>query len=458
MPNLNDQIHYSVNPGPDFRAIDALPRTPVARFPAKFIAFYLPQFHREPVNDAAWGKRFTEWVNVTKNFPKFQGHLQPRLPIDLGFYDLKNPEILHEQAEIANRGGLYGFAIHDYWFSGETILRSPLETLLRTPSIDLRFCLNWANENWTMRWDGGSRNVLIGADGRPEEARGYIESIASALADPRYIRIGDRPLLMLYRLKSCRDPRRTVETLKERALSLGLGELFVASFRLKNAMDADPAELGLDAMVLFPPHGPVDALSMTGGLKRFDPNFHGRAVDYDTFSEFMLNTGNQYANTWPGVAPTWDNTARRNRDGLALCNISPQRYERWLRRSAEKVAERPPEERFVFINAWNEWAEGAILEPCRHFGYAYLAATRRVADDLAADRPVGGAADTVTETVDRAYRSIPSWWRGAFARVKDKAIRLKRRHASRAATEDRELTTNRPTRPAAPQCRSGSPR
>ena len=397
MTRFFEQYSYNVARGPHHESADALPSAEPQSFPVRFIAYYLPQFHSIPENDAWWGKGFTEWTSVTKAVPRFVGHRQPNLPADLGFYDLGQPEILRLQADLARRAGIYGFCIHNYWFSGRKILETPLDNLLNDLSIDLRFCLNWANENWSRRWDGMDRDVLLEQRYEVGDDVRYAESILPALRDPRYIRIDGRPLLMVYRPSAIPDAKAWVSNWRCFFKAQGVGDPYIVMAQYD---DQDPRPYGMDAAAGFPPHNggwllrdDRDAISL------LDRQFAGRVCDYRELAERILRNASSEYRLFPGVCPRWDNEARKPGQGVGFHGFSPREYGAWLKDAAARaMTAAKADERIVFVNAWNEWGEGAYLEPDRHYGHAYLAQTRRVLDGLLTGTDIprpqtGGSAD-----------------------------------------------------------------
>jgi lipopolysaccharide biosynthesis protein len=382
MAGFFEHYHYNVSPGPSHESASALPSQAPADYPVRFIAYYLPQFHRSAENDEWWGPGFTEWTNVTKAVPRYEGHYQPRLPADLGFYDASCKDTLMRQAELAKRGGIYGFCIHDYWFSGKKLLAQPLQTLLANPGIDIRFCLNWANESWSRRWDGSEADVLMHQGHLPGDAERYVDSIAPAVRDPRYIRINGRPLLMVYRPAALPDIATSIVGWRKRFRELGLGDPFIVMPQVFD--QSDPRPMGFDAAAGFPPHGGWDIADDRRTLVLHDPEFVGAARSYEALAQlFETKAPTEYL-LFPGCCPMWDNEARKPRRGQGYYGSSPGRYGLWLERVARQVQGEPVlDNRIVFINAWNEWAEGTYLEPDRHYGAAYLLETRRVLDRLA---------------------------------------------------------------------------
>ena len=190
----------------------------------KLIAFYLPQFHPIPENDAWWGSGFTEWVNVRRARPNFVGHYQPHVPAELGYYDLRAPETRAAQAELARQHGIHGFCYYHYWFNGRRLLERPLNAVIESGEPDFPFCVCWANENWSRRWDGGNDELLIAQEYSAEHERRFIEGLLPVLEDRRYIRVGGRPLLLVYRANLLPEPRRAAETFRRVARIAGVGE------------------------------------------------------------------------------------------------------------------------------------------------------------------------------------------------------------------------------------------
>lgn len=346
---------------------------------AKAIAFYLPQFHRFPENDAWWGDGFTEWTNVTAAVPQFVGHEQPQLPADLGFYDLSVPDVVRRQVELARRYGIHGFAFHYYWFGGKRLMEKPLDLFLAQEDLDFPFCLCWANENWTRRWDGRDSEVLISQEHGPENDMAFIRDIERYLRDRRYIRIDGKPLLIVYRASMLPDAAATLVRWRNHCREVGIGELFIVMAQF----DAeDPRPAGFDAAVEFPPHKLAkgfDQINKT--LQVVNPDYRGSVFHYQSIVDS--------AKSWPAgayplirtVFPGWDNEARRAGKGYTFAFSTPERYREWLEFAVDFAEKRPVAgEKIVMINAWNEWAEGAKLEPDARYGHAYLDATRKVLD------------------------------------------------------------------------------
>lgn len=345
----------------------------------KLVAFHLPQFHAIPENDAWWGAGFTEWSNVAKAQPQFLGHYQPRLPGELGFYDLRTPGVLARQAALARQYGIGAFAFHYYWFAGKRLLEAPLDAFLADKSIDIEFCLCWANENWTRRWDGDEDKVLIAQDHTLDDHSHVFADLARYMDDSRYLRIDGKPILVVYRPDIIASAAEMTALWRREAEKRGWpGVFLVASnaFRFE-----EPQRLGFDALVEFPPHGFV-ADRIESKLRWLNPNPGGVVYDYAQVAETEakhMQTARAGAPVFPGVMPGWDNEARRPGAGAVYHGATPQAYGAWLRAAVERAKRSlPADRRFVFINAWNEWAEGAYLEPDRAFGRAYLAETAKV--------------------------------------------------------------------------------
>lgn len=349
------------------------------------IAIYLPQFHPVPENDEWWGKGFTEWTNVAKSKPRFPGHYQPQLPADLGFYDLRLAETRQQQAEIARHYGIEGFCYYHYWFNGRRILERPFQEVLASGQPDFPFCLCWANENWTRRWDGQDKEVLLKQEYGEQDDRDHIRALAPAFADVRYIRVDGKPVFIVYRTDLLPDVQRTVATWRDEARQVGIGELYLLRMNTW-APHPDPQTLGFDAAVEFQPDWPNLPERQYGNLLSRvlnkagvvpSPYINNKIVDYAEVTQAMMARETPSYKLFPSVTPAWDNSARRKVGADIFADSTPAKYEAWLRHIVKRFVPYSPEENFIFINAWNEWAEGNHLEPCQRWGRQYLEATAR---------------------------------------------------------------------------------
>ncbi len=356
---------------------------------ARLIAFFLPQFHPIAENDEWWGKGFTEWTNVAKGRPQFKGHHQPHLPADLGFYDLRLPETRRAQAELAREYGVHGFCYYHYWFNGRRVLERPVNDILSSGEPDFPLCLCWANESWTRRWDGSEDQVLLQQQYHREDDIAHLQWLSTAFRDPRYIRIDGKPLFLVYRASHLANVRQTTDNWREEAHRLGIGELFlcgVESFIADKGREPGPD--GFDAKVEFVPEAPTFGDPLKRGKDRrlrffnpsyyFDRGYHRHGVfSYETLVRNALSKPKPAYERFRCVSPDWDNTARRQKGATIMTGSTPDLYREWLEGALKQTQAQPPEHRLVFINAWNEWAEGSHLEPDQRWGRAYLEATRQ---------------------------------------------------------------------------------
>ena len=362
------------NPGPGFEPVTPLPAA--VRPKATVLAFYLPQYHPIAENDAAWGEGFTEWTNIGRGAGRFAGHYQPRIPGVLGHYRLAGTETIRRQWALARGAGLGGFVFYYYRFGRRRVLEGPLEALLADRSADVPFCLMWANENWTRRWDGSEHEVLLAQEHHHADEQAMAADLLRHMADPRYIRVRGRPLLMIYRTDIV--PGGAATFARWRALFRDTGE-DPLMIMCQTFGHNDPRPYGLDAAMEFPPHKLGDGLpDLRDSLHIFDDAMTTRVHDYEALAAVSLN---EPAPPFPlvrTVVPGWDNEARRPGRGTVYHGATPARYEAWLDGAlAYADRRRVGGEALLCVNAWNEWAEGAYLEPDRHWGAAFLNATAR---------------------------------------------------------------------------------
>ena len=335
------------------------------------IAFYLPQYHTIPENDAWWGEGFTEWTNVRKAVPRFEGHYMPRVPhSSIGYYDLGDLRVLARQAELAARHGIYGFCFYTYWFSGKRLLEKPVDLLLSHPEISLNFCLCWANENWTRTWDGQEKEILLKQEYGEEDPEAFIQDMKKYFDDPRYIRIDKKPLLLVYAPKSIPKSAEVFRKWRDKARSLGIGEICIAVCR---TFMETAKSLGIldhvDAEVEFPPHSVSlntysDVIETSGGT--------GRLMSYHTaMSEWRYDYSPKPV--YRTVMMGWDNSARRRDGWYSFADFSLRDVRLWIRKAMRDLRQSLPEDRrFLFVNAWNEWGEGTYLEPDERYGFTNI--------------------------------------------------------------------------------------
>ena len=362
MPNLNDQSKL------------------------KPIAYHLPQFHPIKENDEWWGKGFTEWTNVTKSKPKFSGHYQPHLPTDMGFYDLRLLDTMIAQAELAKKYGLYGFCFYHYWFNGKLLLETPLEQMLKAGKPNFPFCLCWANENWTRRWDGAEQEILIKQDYSLEDDRAHIKYLIPFFKDDRYIKIDGKPVFLMYRTELHPNIKEATEIWREEVKIAGFPDLYL--IRVENfKKNIDPSLHGFNAGTEFAPDGScsgkkatkknlfsyvVSKLLHKTKLKS-SAKFKNMIFSYPNLASNMINKPKPNYKYFRCITPSWDNSARRNENAIIYIDNDPKIFGNWAKKMVEYTKTNLPEnEQLLFVNAWNEWGEGAHLEPDQKYGFKYL--------------------------------------------------------------------------------------
>jgi Glycosyltransferase WbsX len=362
----------------------------------KVIAFYLPQFHPIPENDEWWGEGFTEWTNVAKTKPRFRGHHQPQIPSDLGFYDLRLHETRVAQAELAMEHGIGGFCYYHYWFNGKMLLERPFNDVLSSKEPNLPFCLCWANENWTRRWDGLEQRVLIEQEYDTYDPIQHIKWLSNAFMDERYIKIDGKPIFLVYRTDSIPNIQKIICTWRNYTEKVGLTGIYLCAVNGagNKSSHKEMINKGFDAIIDFQPNtsfmGKNRYLGLFRSPKQILPNLINQLVirlnlqdffpkletyrfhDYNFYVEQALLRPKNKEKVFPCIFPSWDNSARRKVDAGIIQNDDPEPFAKWLEDSISRVKEYPYEEQIIFINAWNEWAEGCHLEPDLRNGLSFL--------------------------------------------------------------------------------------
>lgn len=340
---------------------------------ARVIAFYLPQFHPIPENDLWWGRGFTEWTNVAKARPLFPGHYQPRVPADLGFYDLRVPEVRAAQAALAKAHGVEAFCYWHYWFAGDRLLERPFQEVLDSGEPDFPFCLGWANQSWTGIWHGAPDRILKEQTypGTADHVA-HFETVLPALRDPRYCRVDGMPLFVIFRPTELPNLKEFVTLWRDLALAEGLKGVYFAGMTDDAAWN--PNEAGLDASVI------ASFLRAAGGARRGPRARLTRRLRrrptvyrYERMRPERVFPGGPTDFQWhPCVFPNWDNTPRSGVHGRVLDGSTPELFRSQVADAIRRVAEDPADRRLVFVKSWNEWAEGNHLEPDLRFGNGYL--------------------------------------------------------------------------------------
>lgn len=379
---------------------------------ARFIAFYLPQYHPTPENDEWWGKGFTEWVNVAKARPLFRGHKQPHIPADLGFYDLRMPEIREAQAQLAREAGIEGFCYWHYWFgNGKQILEKPFAEVLQSGKPDFPFCLGWANESWTNKsWTNKSsfikEGILLEQTYGREDYINHFYSVLPAFKDKRYITVDGKPLFYVYRPLLLPDAKEFIDLWNNLAIQNGLkGVFFVAmtaniSFRevghIGHGKVGIPSlnkaavyykhllNLGFDAInsrgaarAAFVAYGRLRLFLQTGFERITKINFI-KKYDIRKINKNLFVEEDKWENVFPTILPNWDRSPRAGRKATIYTHSTPEEFQKCAERAVELVKNKDKEHQIIFIQSWNEWGEGNYLEPDIVFGKKYLEALKIV--------------------------------------------------------------------------------
>ncbi len=381
---------------------------------ARFIAFYLPQYHPTPQNDEWWGKGFTEWTNVAKAKPLFRGHIQPHIPADLGFYDLRLAEVREQQAELAREAGIEGFCYWHYWFgNGKRILERPFTEVLESGKPDFPFCLGWANESWSSKsWTNKSSfsndSLLMAQVYSEEDYVQHFYAVLPAFKDKRYIKVDGKPLFYIYRPLNLPDPKRFVDIWHKLALENGLKGIHLVAMTANTSFRA----LGVvgKGMVRIPPLNEAgkyyktlldygfDAVNSRGGaraefkirgrLKTFIEAGISRLLkikllhryNHKHINDNLFVNEDKWENVYPTILPCWDRSPRSGRDATILYNSTPAVFEDIVRKAVDLVKNKAPEHQIIFIQSWNEWGEGNYMEPDLIYGKGYIESLRKVVD------------------------------------------------------------------------------
>ena len=342
----------------------------------RIIANYLPQFHPTNENDEFWGKGFTEWTNVAKAKPFFRGHLQPRLPGELGFYDLRIPDVREAQAELAREHGIEGFCYWHYWMGdGRVLLDRPMKEMIESGKPDFPFCVAWANHTWSGVWCGEDSRILV--EQKYPGKQDYIDHfyyLLKAFKDPRYIKVNGKPFFMVFRTEEIPNPKLFVEVFQELASKEGLKGLHIVG---GNINTSQAKEIGFDACTYYyhriVEHKYPKSVKLRKVYKKYY-RVRNRPLEYEykEAMKFFFKEGECPINEYPAIIPNWDTTPRLQERGIVLKNSTPELFKIHVKEGLNLISHKPIEQRILFLKSWNEWAEGNYIEPDSIFGRRYL--------------------------------------------------------------------------------------
>lgn len=352
---------------------------------ARVIAFYLPQFHPIPENDLWWGKGFTEWTNVGKAKPLFKGHYQPKVPADLGYYDLRMPEARKAQADMAKEYGVEGFCYWHYWFgNGKQLLERPFNEVLKSGEPDFPFCLAWANHSWEDKLfnkDGGNKMLIEQLYPGEDDYKNHFYSVLPAFKDNRYITVDDKPLFFVYAPYDIPDLENFISIWRRLAVENGLkGIHFVA--QTHNIADIEDLKNkgfdGVNIVRLFHYMKYQFSLLQRAYLKFMRIALgRGRVTDYSIAAKTFSGEEDKLDYCYPTIIPNWDHSPRSGRSGHILKNSTPENFEKHVKKVIETVIDKEGEHKLIFLKSWNEWAEGNYIEPDLKYGTKFLEALKR---------------------------------------------------------------------------------
>lgn len=366
--NNNFSIKYPINQEKFLKPSDC-----------KLLAYYLPQYYPDKHNNKWWGRGSTEWTNVSKSMPQYLGQYQPRLPGELGFYDLRVQENIYRQIELAEIYGIYGFCFYYYWFNGIRLLDLPFDNFINDKTIKFPFCICWVNESWTKQWSGSSNTPLIEVPKNVSSYKKFIESCYQLFEKENYITIDNKPILIIYKPFDVPERENVIEYWRSFVRRKLKKELYIiAAINTFGILEKTRYISGFDAVSEFAPGPQVKYMNDITKMKKFVcEEFYGKVYDYKEFIEHKKYFNIKADKLYRAISPMWDNTARKKNKGMILDGATPELYKRWLKDIIiETKNNKNLDDDIIFINAWNEWAEGAYLEPDLKWKYGYLEATR----------------------------------------------------------------------------------